>query len=66
MFFEKNCHATEKSEAIARARRCRSSQLTGYIVDKKIITGKDGGPRRRRATRGSLTPPPPKKKCSNL
>jgi uncharacterized membrane-anchored protein YitT (DUF2179 family) len=24
-----NCHATEKSEAIARARRCRASRLTG-------------------------------------
>jgi hypothetical protein len=27
---EKNCHATVKSEAIACARRCRSSQLTGW------------------------------------
>jgi hypothetical protein len=28
VLFERHCHATEKSEAIARARRCRSSWLT--------------------------------------
>jgi hypothetical protein len=27
VLFDKNCHVTEKSEAIACARRCRSSQL---------------------------------------
>jgi hypothetical protein len=31
---EKNCHATVNSEAIACARRCRSSQLTGWWTRK--------------------------------
>jgi hypothetical protein len=29
VLFERHCHATEKLEVIACARRCRSSQLTG-------------------------------------
>jgi hypothetical protein len=39
--FERNCHATEKSEAIACTRRCRSFQLTGWwrVVDPKGIIG---------------------------
>jgi hypothetical protein len=28
VLFERHCHAAEKSEAIACARRCRSSRLT--------------------------------------
>jgi hypothetical protein len=31
---ERNCHVTEKSEAIACARRCRSSQLTEWWTQK--------------------------------
>jgi hypothetical protein len=50
VLFERHCHAVEKSEAIACARRCRSSQLTRWWT-KKII-GKNGGPRRRIGTRG--------------
>jgi hypothetical protein len=34
VFFESHCHATEKSEAIACARRCRSSQLTRWWTQK--------------------------------
>jgi hypothetical protein len=29
------CHMTEKSEAIACARRCRSSPLTGWWIQKE-------------------------------
>jgi hypothetical protein len=29
VLFERNCHVTEKSEAIACARRCRSSRYQG-------------------------------------
>jgi hypothetical protein len=36
----------EKSEAIARARRCRSSQWDHRVVYKKRIVGENGGPRR--------------------
>jgi hypothetical protein len=50
VLFEKNCHVTEKSEAIACAMRCRSSQLK-RAVDKKRIVGKNGGPRRRKGTK---------------
>jgi hypothetical protein len=45
VLFERNCHVTDKSEAIACARRSR-------VVDQKIIIIKNGGPRRRRGTRG--------------
>jgi hypothetical protein len=34
-----NCHGTVTSEAIACARRCRSS----WVLDKKIIIGGGGG-----------------------
>jgi hypothetical protein len=34
VLFERHCHATEKSEAIACARRCRSSRLTGRWTQK--------------------------------
>jgi hypothetical protein len=30
VLFERHCHATVKSEAIACARRCLSSRLTGW------------------------------------
>jgi hypothetical protein len=30
VLFERHCHATEKSEAVACARRCRSSRLKGW------------------------------------
>jgi hypothetical protein len=47
-------HATVKSEAIACARRCWSSRLTGGRQEKN--NRKNGGPRRRRGTRGPWTP----------
>jgi hypothetical protein len=34
VLFERHCHATEKSEAIACARRCRSSRLTRWWTKK--------------------------------
>jgi hypothetical protein len=34
VLFERHCHAIEKSEAIACARRCRSSRLTGWWIQK--------------------------------
>jgi hypothetical protein len=34
VLFERHCHATEKSEAIACARRCRSSWLTRWWTPK--------------------------------
>jgi hypothetical protein len=34
VLFERHCHAVEKSEAIACARRCRSSQLTRWWTKK--------------------------------
>jgi hypothetical protein len=46
VFFERSCHVTEKSEAIAFARRCRSSQLTGWGIQKEQsekIEGQEGG-----------------------
>jgi hypothetical protein len=54
VLFEKNCHATVKSEAIACARRCRSSLLTGWWKKWRA----EGEERHK----GSLIPPPPKKK----
>jgi hypothetical protein len=35
VLFEKHCHATEKSEAIAFPKRWRSSQLAGWWTKKK-------------------------------
>jgi hypothetical protein len=35
--WRKNCHTTVKSEAIACARRCRSSWLTGWWTRKRRI-----------------------------
>jgi hypothetical protein len=37
VLFERHCHATKKSEAIACARRCRSSQVVdpNRIIRKK-------------------------------
>jgi hypothetical protein len=34
VLFERHCHVNEKSEAIACARRCQSSQLTGQWTKK--------------------------------
>jgi hypothetical protein len=47
-YFKDIWDVTEKSEAIACARRCRSSRLTRWWIQKKII-GKNG---RRRGTSG--------------
>jgi hypothetical protein len=60
ILFERHCHATEKSEAIACVRRCWSSQITRWWSQKRII-GKNRGPRSRRGTRDHY-PPPQKKK----
>jgi hypothetical protein len=54
-----HCHATEKSEAIACARSCWSSQLTGWWTQKEKLE------KWWERHKGPLTPPPPKKKCSN-
>jgi hypothetical protein len=35
VLFEKHCHATEKSEDIACARRYKSSRLTGWWTQKE-------------------------------
>jgi hypothetical protein len=35
--FKRYCHAAEKLEAIARATRCRSSQLTGCWTRKEYL-----------------------------
>jgi hypothetical protein len=35
VLFERHCHATENSEAIACARRCRSSRLTRRWTQKE-------------------------------
>jgi hypothetical protein len=35
VLFERNCHLTEKSEAIACASRCRSSRLTRWWTWKE-------------------------------
>jgi hypothetical protein len=37
LFEKRHCHATEKSEAIACARRCRSSRLTRWWTQKRLI-----------------------------
>jgi hypothetical protein len=47
VLLERNCHVTEKSEAIACARRYQDK-----VVDPKRIMRKNGGQRRRRSTRG--------------
>jgi hypothetical protein len=46
-----HCHATEKSEAIACARRCRLSRLRGGWKRKEELD-KNGGLRSRTGTRG--------------
>jgi hypothetical protein len=50
VLFERHCHATEKSEAIACANRC--VMPVKKVVDPKRIIRKKGGPRRRRGTWG--------------
>jgi hypothetical protein len=35
VLFERNCHATEKSEAIVCVRICQSSRLTGWWTPKE-------------------------------
>jgi hypothetical protein len=37
VFFERHCHATEKSKAIVCARRCGSSRLARWWTQKRII-----------------------------
>jgi hypothetical protein len=51
VLFERHCHATEKSEAIACARRCQSSWLIRWWAKKNNLE-KMGGLRRRKGTRG--------------
>jgi hypothetical protein len=53
VLFKRHCHATEKTEAIACARRCRSSRLTRWWT--QMNNRKNGWPRRR-GTRGRWPP----------
>jgi hypothetical protein len=57
VLFERHCHGTEKSEAIACARRCWSSPVN-KMVDPKKNNWKNGGSRRRR--RGTRVADPKK------
>jgi hypothetical protein len=53
VLFERQCHVTKKSEEIACARRCRSSQLTRWWKNnQKKCRAKEEEERHR----GSLTP----------
>jgi hypothetical protein len=64
VLFEKHCHATEKSEAIACARRCRPSRLTRWWTKKnnwKKMEGRGGG-----KAQGVADTPPPKKVVLNF
>jgi hypothetical protein len=59
VLFEGHFHATEKSEAIACARRCRSSRLTRWWTKKN--NRKKWRAEEEERHKGSLTPPPKKK-----
>jgi hypothetical protein len=54
VLFERHCHATEKSEAIACARSSRSSWLTRWWTRKRII-GKKWRAEEEERHKGSLT-----------
>jgi hypothetical protein len=54
ILFERHCHATEKSEAIASAKRCRSSRLKRGGPEKKN-NRKNGGGKEEERHKGSLT-----------
>jgi hypothetical protein len=58
VLFERHCHATDKSEAIVCARRCRSSRLTRWWTEKnnREKWRAEEGERHK----GSLTPKPTK------
>jgi hypothetical protein len=61
VLFERHCHATEKSEAIACVRRWRSSRLTRWWTKKNNQIKWRAKEEERH--KGSLTnTPPPKKK----
>jgi hypothetical protein len=63
VLFERHCHATEKSEAIACARSCQLSWLTtNKVVDPKRIIGKNWRAEEEERHKGSLTPPKKQKK----
>jgi hypothetical protein len=55
VLFESHCHATEKSEAIACARRCRSSRLTRRWTKKN--NWKKWRAKEEERHKGLLTPP---------
>jgi hypothetical protein len=61
VLFERHCHATEKSEAIACARSSRSSWLN-KVVDLKRIIGKKWRAEEEERHKGSLTQKKKKKK----
>jgi hypothetical protein len=61
VLFERHCHVTEKSEAIAHARRCRSSRLTRWWTQKRIIRKMEG----RGGEEAQGVADPPKKVCHN-
>jgi hypothetical protein len=54
VLFERHCHMTEKSEAIAHARRCWSSWLTRWWTRKRII-GKKWRAKEEERHKGLLT-----------
>jgi hypothetical protein len=60
VLFERHCHATEKSQAIACARRCRSSRLTGWLTWKEF--SKKWMAKEEERHKGLQTPPPNKKR----
>jgi hypothetical protein len=60
ILINRSFHATEKSEAIACARRCRSSRLTRWWTQKEY-SEKWRAEEEEERHKGSLTPPPPKK-----
>jgi hypothetical protein len=42
VLFERNCHVNDKLEAIACARRCQSSRLTGWRTRKELSEKMEG------------------------
>jgi hypothetical protein len=63
--FERHCHVTEKSEAIACARRSRSSRLTRCWTKKRII-GKIMRAEKEERHKGPLTQKAATRKWKNL
>jgi hypothetical protein len=56
VLFERHCHSTEKSEAIACARSCRSSYIVNKVVDPKKIIVEKWRAKEEEKHKGLLTP----------